>query len=109
MDIRAESLEIELQQYDLTGFRINTGAVDSWEMMAKDNQWRVDDSDSYLPYDNVHFWRDTTQLEAALEALTPDATEADLLAALETYPDIGNSWRFKDNEGTIEIDYSYET
>lgn len=109
MDIRAESLEIELQQYDLTGFRINTGAVDSWEMMAKDNQYRVAKTDSYLPRDNVHFWRDTSDVENALAEMDENSTEADLLALIERYPGLKNSWRITTKEdGTIEIDYSYE-
>lgn len=109
MDIRAESLEIELQQYDLTGFRINTGAVDSWEMMAKDNQYRVAKTDSYLPRDNVHFWRDTSDIEDALAEMDENSTDADLRELITKYPGLKNSWRITTKEdGTIEIDYSYE-
>ena len=108
MDIRAESLEIELQQYDLTGFRINTGAVDSWEMMAKDNQYRVKGTDSYLPRDNVHFYRDTTDIENALAEMDENSTEADLIRLIGQYPGLMNSWRITEEDGTIKIDYSYE-
>ena len=109
MDIRAESLEIELQQYDLTGFRINTGAVDSWEMMAKDNQYRVAKTDSYLPRDNVHFWRDTSDIEDALAEMDENSTDADLRELITKYPGLKNSWRITtEKDGTIKIDYSYE-
>lgn len=109
LDIRAESLEIELQQYDLTGFRINMGSVDSWEMIATDNQYRVEGTDSYLPWEGVYFYRDTTQLEAALALMDENTTEQELLALMSTYPDIKNSWRVTEKDGTITIDYSCET
>ena len=41
--IRAESLEIELQQYDLVNFEINTASVSSKEMLATDNTYQTDD------------------------------------------------------------------
>lgn len=39
--VRAESLEIELQQYDLVNFEINTASVSSKEMLATDNKYPV--------------------------------------------------------------------
>lgn len=63
--IRAESLEIELQQYDLVDFEINTGEVYSKEMLATDNTF---DNNGYNGFhDQVLFYRDTTALEAAIE------------------------------------------
>jgi hypothetical protein len=41
--VRAESLEIELQQYDLVNFKINMATEDSKEMLAIDNTYKIDD------------------------------------------------------------------
>ena len=63
--VRAESLEIELQQYDLVDFDINTGSEYSKEMLATDNTY---DNNGYNAFhDQVLFYRDTTALEAAIE------------------------------------------
>lgn len=59
--VRAESLEIELQQYDLVDFKINTGAEDSKEMLATDNTY--DEGGYTLFREQVKFYRDTAQLE----------------------------------------------
>ncbi len=53
----AESYEIELQQYDLIDFQINTGEVDSREILATDNTYNL--GGYSIPYDNVRFYRDT--------------------------------------------------
>lgn len=63
--VRAESLEIELQQYDLVDFEINTGSEYSKEMLAVDNTF---DNNGYNAFhDQVLFHRDTTLLENAIE------------------------------------------
>lgn len=63
--VRAESLEIELQQYDLVDFEINTGSEYSKEMLAVDNTY---DNNGYNAFhDQVLFYRDTTALEDAIE------------------------------------------
>ena len=80
INIRAESLEIELQQYDLTDFRVNMGTVDSREMLATDNIYYVDgDKDYRLPRDNVRFWRDTSGLQELIQELPDDGTFDDLI------------------------------
>lgn len=55
--VTAESYEIELQQYDLIDFQINTGEVDSREILATDNTYNL--GGYSIPYDNVRFYRDT--------------------------------------------------
>ena len=63
--VRAESLEIELQQYDLVDFEINSGSEYSKEMLAVDNTF---DNNGYNAFhDQVLFHRDTTLLENAIE------------------------------------------
>lgn len=74
--VRAESLEIELQQYDLVDFDINSGEVYSKEMLATDNTF---DNNGYNAFhDQVLFYRDTTALESAIEefAETDGSVEA---------------------------------
>lgn len=91
--IHAESLEIELQQYDLVGFKVNCGTEDSWEMMATDNVYT--DSDGYsIPRESVKFYRDTTQFEELMTVFA-DTTGSltDLNNLLYTYPDMLLSWR----------------
>lgn len=59
--VRAESLEIELQQYDLVNFRINTASEDSKEMLATDNTY---DFEGYTVFqDNVRFYRNPAPYE----------------------------------------------
>ena len=94
--VRAESLEIELQQYDLFGFRVNTGSEDSREMLATDNTYPIDDFTMFR--DQVKFYRDTTQYAALSEAYKTGG--GDLKNYLEDYPDILSSWR---------IDFDYDT
>ena len=68
----AESNEIELQQYDLVEFMINTGDYNSREMLATDNTYEYKDLETqqYVGYnmfrDMVRFYWDTTELEMAL-------------------------------------------
>lgn len=62
--VRAESLEIELQQYDLVNFRINMATEDSKEMLAIDNTFTVEDYTWF--YDQVLFYRDIRPYEAFL-------------------------------------------
>lgn len=98
--VRAESGEIELQQYDLVGFEINTGSEASWEMMAPDNTYEVEGFK--LPYDNIKFYRDTTNLQELSETFAEDegSTVQDLQAYLYAYPEILSSPR---------IDFVYDT
>ena len=98
--VRAESLEIELQQYDLVNFYINTGEVGSKEMLATDNTYMVDDYTMFR--DQVKFWRDTSDHEALSQAFKDSggSTVADLEALLYQYPGMLSSWR---------IDFDYDT
>lgn len=100
--IRAESLEIELQQYDLVGFKINCGSEDSWEMMATDNIY--EDEDGYkLPRESVLFYRDTTELEKLIEEFSKtDGTLLSLESLAYQYPCMFNSWRINFNLETID-------
>lgn len=98
--VRAESLEIELQQYDLFGFKVNTGDEDSWEMLATDNTYPIDEFTMFR--EQVKFYRDTTNL-AELSAYFSDqgySTVEDLEDCLYDYPGILTSWR---------VDFDYET
>lgn len=101
--IRAESLEIELQQYDLVGFKINCGSEDSWEMMATDNVY--EDKDGYkLPRESVLFHRDTTELEKLIEDFSKtDGTLLSLKSLAYQYPCMFNSWRINFNLETIDL------
>lgn len=100
--IRAESLEIELQQYDLVGFKINCGSEDSWEMMATDNIY--EDEDGYkLPRDSVLFYRDTSELEKLIiDFSNSDGTISSLESLAYKYPCMFNSWRINYNLKTID-------
>lgn len=98
--VHAESLEIELQQYDLVEFIINTGAENSKEMLATDNTYLIDDFTMFR--ENVKFYRDTTdlsQLSADFKA-SGGSSIADLRDMLYTHPGILTSWR---------VDFNYET
>lgn len=88
--VSAESLEIELQQYDLVGFKVNAGTEDSWETMAVDNQF---DYDGYkLPIDSVQFWRDTTVYEKAVEEYAKGTNPQDIV---KSFPQILSSPRIR--------------
>lgn len=52
--ITAESQEIELLQYDLVGFDVNTGSAGSAEMMIEDNVY-VNADGAQIPKENVSF------------------------------------------------------
>lgn len=97
--VRAESLEIELQQYDIMDFEINTASVSSKEMMAEDNVYEKDD---YLMWhDPVVFYRDTSRLQELSDTFSAHAqqTVSDLESYIYDYPEILKSWR-------IDFDYS---
>lgn len=77
LSITAESLEIELQQYDLFNFEVNTAGVGSLEYLAVDNTYMEDDYKFF--YDQVLFYRDTTELEQAItDFAATDGTVDDL-------------------------------
>lgn len=93
--IRAESGEIELQQFDKINFEINTGTVSSREMLAPDNTYEV--VGYKLPHDNIRFYRDTTDIEELIDALPPNATKEDLIQLIQEhhYTCMFKSWRFQ--------------
>lgn len=91
--VNAESLEIQLQNYDLVGFKVNCGTSDSWEMMAPDNTYE-DEYGNLLPRDQVLFYRDTEQYDALINAFkSTDQSLSSLQSLLYTYPCILSSWR----------------
>lgn len=100
--VYAESLEIELQQYDLFSFKINTGEVDSWEMLATDNTYPMDEFTMFR--EQVRFYRDTTNLQALSKAFKDGnkSTVEDLEAMLPDYPQILGSWRINFDYTTID-------
>ena len=89
--VRAESLEIELQQFDKVNFEINTGSVSSAEMMATDNTYEI--GEYMLPRDNVKFWRDTSALEELIEVFPVDGSAQQLITMMQSYPCLRNCWR----------------
>ena len=102
--VRAESLEIELQQYDLVNFDINSGELYSKEMLATDNTY---DTNGYKMFrDRVLFYRDTTLLEAAIEEFAE--TDGSVGALKEFITEKGRNygcWRIaldENNEWQIE-------
>ena len=96
--VRAESLEIELQNHDLVGFEINTGAVSSREMLATDNTYDTEDGSYTLARENVRFYRDTSDLEYVIESFFHgNGTKQQLLDLITNYPCIMNSWRITFN------------
>ena len=104
----AESYEIELQQYDLIDFHVNTGEEFSKEMLATDNTYDL--SGYSLPRDNVRFYRDTSKLENAIEEFShTDGSVASLATFAETHPEVFSSWRITQGEDGIEIDASSDT
>lgn len=118
--ITAESGEIELQQYDLVQFLINTGSVDSWEIIATDNSYEQDGY--YMFHDPVRFYWDTHELEDAIvEFRETDGSVAALREFVQTHrfliyhqsdtnPNLNiGCWRITQNAdtGEIEIDASH--
>lgn len=93
-NIRAESLEIELQQFDLVNFHINTGEQWSREMMALDNTYEVVDEYT-APRDSVRFWRDLSGWDEFIAEFPDDGTAADLLTYLRdgNHNFLYESWR----------------
>lgn len=93
-NVRAESLEIELQQFDLVGFEINTGSQWSREMLALDNTYEVVE-DYTAPRDSVKFWRDLSKWDAFIEAFPTDGTAHDITEALKDNNNtfLFDSWR----------------
>lgn len=100
--VYAESLEIELQQYDLFSFKINTGEVDSWEMLATDNTYPMDEFTMFR--EQVRFYRDTTNLQALSKAFNAAgySTVEQLETMLPDYPQILGSWRINFDYTTID-------
>lgn len=110
--VRAESLEIELQQYDLVDFEINSGSEYSREMLAVDNTF---DNNGYNAFhDQVLFYRDTTLLENDIRefAETDGSIEALKSFALNhaeiIYQDLGNGvhtgcWRITYDGEEVKI------
>ena len=95
--VRAESLEIELQQFDLVNFEINTASVSSKEMLATDNKYPA--NGYYAFQDQVLFYRDTTDLDALSDEFY-GSTVSDLEGdPIYEHPQILQSWR-------IDFDYS---
>lgn len=102
--VRAESLEIELQQYDLVNFNINSGELYSKEMLATDNTYN---NNGYKMFrDRVLFYRDTTALETAIEEFAE--TDGSVGALKEFITEKGRNygcWRItldENNEWQIE-------
>jgi len=92
--VRAESGEIELQQFDKVNFEINTGSVSSAEMMATDNTYEI--GEYKLPRDNVKFWRDTTELEDLISKFPAGGTVEDLLDLMPTHANaMRDCWRIQ--------------
>ena len=97
--VRAESLEIELQQYDIMDFEINTASESSREMMAVDNTYEY--NDYYMFHDNVQFYRDTTKLQE-LSDIFQGYTLSAFESYLYDYPDILRSWRVTIEKEALE-------
>lgn len=96
--IRAESLEIELQNHDLIGFEINTGGVASRELLATDNTYTTEDGEYTLARENIRFYRDTSDLQDLIESkFGSDGTKQYLLSLIDEYPCIMNTWRITFN------------
>lgn len=91
--IRAESNEIELQQYDLVGFQVNTGSVDSLEMLATDNVYNFEGFD--VAREGVCFYKDLTPWENLVNEFPVDGTEQDLIDLIPTHQFLFSSWRIK--------------
>lgn len=113
--IVAESGEIELQQYDLVDFQVNTGAVESRELLATDNAYELDGY--YVAHDSVRFYWDTSDLEKAIvEFQETDGSVAALKEFVKTHrfliyrqsetnPGLNvGCWRITANAETMGID-----
>lgn len=121
-NIHAESLEIELQQYDLVDFYINTADKFSKEYLAIDNTY---EKDEYTLFHNqVLFYRDTRDLEALtaeFKELPDDQQTVSKLDELWTtkYPNAFyyephgtymtfSAWRLsRDEDQNLQIDLAY--
>jgi hypothetical protein len=91
--VSAESLETQLQHFDLTGFRINCGVSDSAEMNAVDNTYE-DDYGNKLPRDQVTFWRDTKDYSNLKDDfVSTDQSLESFHSLLYKHPCILSSWR----------------
>ncbi|MBR5795187.1 MAG: hypothetical protein IKY26_03525, partial [Erysipelotrichaceae bacterium] len=98
LTVVAESYEIELQQYDKTGFVVNRASDDSLEMMATDNTY-LDANGYKLFRDNVYFYRDVSDYEALLNDFLEYDEEEQTLETLKTLSMdnptfLISSWRF---------------
>lgn len=92
--VRAESLEIELQQFDLVDFDVNTGEVWSKEMLALDNTYEIVDGYK-VPRMNVKFWVDLSKWDAFIENFPDDGTVEYFLGLLANSNNafLYDSWR----------------
>lgn len=97
--VTAKSLEIMMQQYDLYEFDINMATVNSREMLATDNTYKVKTSDQveYTAFrDRVLFYRRTDDLEALQDEIDDNTSYDDFLELLKTHPNfIAQSWRIE--------------
>lgn len=90
--IRAESGEIELQQYDLVNFIINTVSANSKEMIAVDNTYPKDGY--YGLHNQILFYRDLTPYEDLINNFH-GTTVGELRNVISEYPIIlsDDFWR----------------
>lgn len=92
LSVEAQSLEIELQQYDLFGFEVNTASKASLEYLATDNTYVEDDYTFF--HDQVLFYRDTTQLENSIKEFADIGTSVEDLKEYVRYNHTPfTSWR----------------
>lgn len=101
--VRAESGEIELQQYDLVNFNINTAAVDSKEMLADDNTY--EQNGYYMFHNKVLFYRDTTPYQQLVDDYHGTTVES-LRRLIPTHPIIlsDDFWRVGIDTGSLHDD-----
>lgn len=105
--VSAESLEIELQQYDVFGWRINCATEDSNEMMAKDNLYTTVDG-YMLPREPVKFYRNLAPYELAIAEFEtiPSPTSTDFALLVDKYPSLLSSPRITKNGRVVTVDLS---
>lgn len=102
--VRAESLEIELQQYDIVDFEVNTASVSSKEMLAVDNKFLY--NDYYAYHDRVVLYRDTSRYQELADIFRMDenSTVEDLRRYLYYYPELENFWRLDFDYDRLDAD-----
>ena len=74
-NIRAESYEIELQQYDLYNFKVNTAEKEALEYQATDNAYYDYENDYLFFREQVLLYRDTTELEKVVNNFSGETIE----------------------------------